>query len=52
MTSRKKGEGGMHFSDTLYEGEGKTHILALQRGEGVNFGSKLLDVIYGCPLRA
>ena len=43
------GVGGMYFCDTLYEDVGKTPVLARQRGEGVNFVSKLHDVIHECP---
>ena len=44
------GERGEWFCDTMYEGVGKMPILAWQRGRGGNFGSKLRDVIYECPL--
>ena len=39
-----------YFCDTLYESVGKTFILKWQRGKGVNFESKLREVIYECPL--
>ena len=42
----------MYFCETQYGSVGKKKILALQWGDGVNFGSKLCNVIYECPLMA
>ena len=41
----QEGEGGLWFFDSFYEDVSKTPILMLQRGRGVNFKSKLCDVI-------
>ena len=48
----QEGGGGMWFCDGEYEDVSKTPILAWQRWRGVNFKSKLRDVIYECSQRA
>ena len=42
--------GGMIFCDGMYEDESETPIKHDRGGRGVNFGSKLCDVIYECSL--
>ena len=44
------GGGGVIFCDGIYEDESETPIKHDRGGRGINFGSKLCDVIYECSL--